>query len=131
MWVAMFEIQEEMMFTNARIEEIMYGVTFNPKTRDGDIVVNISVVDKKDLDEVLDIFKQVMYSGLSVCSYVKMFDEGEAFSGYRIGDGQDGHRHGLQHHHRRRFPEARDPREAEVRRHRPGKGPRCRYGSRT
>jgi repressor of nif and glnA expression len=86
----MFEIQEEMMFTNARIEEIMYGVTFNPKTRDGDIVVNISVVDKKDLDEVLDIFKQVMYSGLSVCSYVKMFDEGEAFSGYSIGEGKMG-----------------------------------------
>ena len=86
----MFEIQEEMMFTNARIEEIMYGVTFNPKTRDGDIVVNISVVDKKDLDEVLDIFKQVMYSGLSVCSYVKMFDEGEAFSGYKIAEGKAG-----------------------------------------
>ena len=48
----MAEITEEMMFTNARIEETMYDVTFNPKTREGKIVVNISVVDKKDLDEV-------------------------------------------------------------------------------
>jgi repressor of nif and glnA expression len=86
----MYEANEEMMFTNARIEEIMYNVTFNPKTRDGDIVVNLSVVEKKRLDEVLDIFKQVMYSGLSVCSYVKLFDEGESFSGYRIAEGMTG-----------------------------------------
>lgn len=86
----MYEARDEMMFTNARIEEIMYSVTFNPKTRDGDIVANLSVVDKKDLDEVLEIFKQVMYSGLSVCSYVKLFDEGDTFSGYPIAAGKTG-----------------------------------------
>jgi global nitrogen regulator NrpRII len=86
----MYEAKDEMMFTNARIEEIMYSVTFNPKTRDGNIVANLSVVDKKSLGEVLEIFKQVMYSGLSVCSYVKFFDEGETFSGYRIGEGKTG-----------------------------------------
>jgi repressor of nif and glnA expression len=86
----MLETQDEMMFANARIEDIMYGVTFNPKTRDGEVIVNLSVVDKKDLEQTLDIFKQVMYSGLSVCSYVKLFDEGEAFSGYVIGEGKAG-----------------------------------------
>ena len=86
----MYEANEEMMFTNARIEEIMYNVTFNPKTRDGDVVANLSVVDKKALDEVLDLFKQTMYSGLSVCSYVKLFDEGESFCGYRIAPGKAG-----------------------------------------
>ena len=90
MWVAMAEITEEMMFTNARIEETMYDVTFNPKTREGKIVVNLSVVDKKDLAETLDIFKQVMFSGLSVCSYVKLFDEGETFNGYTIAPGKAG-----------------------------------------
>ena len=86
----MYEVSEEMMFANARIEDIMYGVTFNPKTRDGEVIVNLSVVDKKDLDDTLDIFKQVMYSGLSVCSYIKLFDEGEVFSGYRIAEGKAG-----------------------------------------
>lgn len=86
----MYESNEEMMFTNARIEEIMYNVTFNPKTRDGDIVANLSVVDKKSLDEVLEIFRQVMYSGLSVCSYVKLFDENESFSGYQVAPGKAG-----------------------------------------
>jgi len=86
----MYESNEEMMFTNARIEEIMYNVTFNPKTRDGDIVANLSVVDKKDLDEVLELFRQVMYSGLSVCSYVKLFDENETFSGYPVAPGKAG-----------------------------------------
>jgi repressor of nif and glnA expression len=86
----MYEVSEEMMFANARIEEAMYSVTFDPKTRSGDIVVNLSVVDRKKLDEALEIFKQVMYSGLSVCSYVKLFDEGESGSGYTVGPGKAG-----------------------------------------
>ena len=79
-----------MMFTDARIESIMYQVTFEPKTREGDIVVNVAVVDKKDLDETLEIFRQVMYSGLSVCSYVRIFDENEEFSGVAIPAGRAG-----------------------------------------
>lgn len=79
-----------MMFTDARIESIMYQVTFEPKTREGDIIVNVAVVDKKDLDETLEIFRQVMYSGLSVCSYVRIFDEGEEFSGMGIPAGKTG-----------------------------------------
>ena len=118
----MTEIAEEMMFTNARIEETMYDVTFNPKTREGKIVVNLSVVDKKDLAETLDIFKQVMSCGLSVCSYVKLFNEGETFNGFTVATGKSGHRHGMQYHHRRRFSEGRHPGQAEVRRHRAGEG---------
>lgn len=86
----MYEANREMTFTNARIEEIMYRVTFNPKTRDGEIVVNLSVVDKGRLDEVLELFRQVMYSGLSVCSYVKIFDEGDVFNDYPIAMGKAG-----------------------------------------
>ncbi len=82
--------EEEMMFTDARIESIMYQVSFNPKTREGDIVVNVSMVDKKDLDETLEVFRQVMYSGLSVCSYVKLFEEGDVFSGMTIPAGKAG-----------------------------------------
>ncbi|HMK46862.1 MAG TPA: DUF128 domain-containing protein [Methanocella sp.] len=81
---------EEMMFADARIESIMYQATFNPKTREGDVVVNVSLVDRKDLDDTLEIFRQVMYSGLSVCSYVKLFDEGEVFAGMRIPKGKAG-----------------------------------------
>lgn len=86
----MISQDEEMMFTNARIESIMYQVTFNPKTREGDVVVNVSLVDKKDLDETLEIFRQVMYSGLSVCSYMKLFEEGEVYSGLTIPAGKAG-----------------------------------------
>jgi repressor of nif and glnA expression len=81
---------EEMMFTDARIESIMYQVTFNPKTREGDVIVNVAYVDKKDLEETLELFRQVMYSGLSVCSYIKLFDEGDIFSGTTIPAGKSG-----------------------------------------
>jgi global nitrogen regulator NrpRII len=90
LWVVMRAVEDGMVFTSSRIEEIMYRVTFNPKTRTGDIVVNVSVVDKKDLVKVLELFKQVMFSGLSVCSYIHVFEEGDEFNGLTIPKGKAG-----------------------------------------
>ncbi len=60
----------------------MYRTTFDPKKMDGDIILNLSLIDKKDLDDVLGIFKMVISSGLSVTPYVKVISEG----GESIGD---------------------------------------------
>jgi repressor of nif and glnA expression len=41
-------------------EDLMYRTTFDPKKWDGDIILNLSLIDKKDLDDVLGIFKMVI-----------------------------------------------------------------------
>ena len=71
-------------FTITPRKDLMYRTTFDPKKMDGDVILNLSFIDKKDLDDVLGIFKMVISSGLSVTPYVKIISEGES-----IGDLQD------------------------------------------
>ena len=77
-------------FTSSKIEDLMFRTTFDPKTREGDVIVNISLIDKKDLDDVFKIFKIVITSGLSVSPYVKVFYEGDSIGELVIEKGKIG-----------------------------------------
>jgi repressor of nif and glnA expression len=77
-------------FTSSRIKDLMYRTTFDPKKMDGDIILNLSLIDKKDLDDVLGIFKMVISSGLSVTPYVKIVSEGESIGDLTIEKGKVG-----------------------------------------
>ncbi|AGF97382.1 Transcriptional repressor of nif and glnA operons [Methanosarcina mazei Tuc01] len=77
-------------FTSSRIRDLMYRTTFDPKKMDGDIILNLSLIDKKDLDDVLGIFKMVISSGLSVTPYVKVISEGESIGDMTIEKGKVG-----------------------------------------
>jgi repressor of nif and glnA expression len=77
-------------FTSSRIRDLMYRTTFDPKKMDGDVILNLSLIDKKDLDDVLGIFKMVISSGLSVTPYVKVISEGESIGDMTIEKGKVG-----------------------------------------
>ena len=77
-------------FTSSRIKDLMYRTTFDPKKMDGDVILNLSLIDKKDLDDVLGIFKMVISSGLSVTPYVKIVSEGESLGDLTIEKGKVG-----------------------------------------
>ena len=77
-------------FTASRIKDLMYKTTFDPKAMDGDVILNLSIIDKKDLDDVLGIFKMVISSGLSVTPYIKIVSEGESIGEMTIGEGKVG-----------------------------------------
>lgn len=83
-------ISANIIFTISKIEELIYGVTFDLATKKGKIIVNLSIVKKEDLDRVLDIFSQVMYSGISVGPFIKIVEEGEAAGGMEIERGKVG-----------------------------------------
>jgi repressor of nif and glnA expression len=76
-------MEEELQFTSSRIDELMYGVDFNPKEGKGKIIVNLSVVHKRDLEGVLDVFKGAIHAGISVSPYVTLIE------GRRLGFGRD------------------------------------------
>ena len=40
-------------FTSSGIKDLMYRTTFDPKKMDGACILNLSTIDKKDLDDVL------------------------------------------------------------------------------
>lgn len=83
-------ISNNITFTISRIEELIYGVTFDPATKRGKVIVNLSLVKKEDLDRVLEIFSQVMYSGIAVSPLIKIVDEGETSGDLVIEKGKVG-----------------------------------------
>ena len=77
-----------LQFMSSKIRDLMYRTTFNPKKMDGDIILNLSIINKKDLDDVLKIFNMVISSGLSVTPYVKIISEGESIGDLTIEKGK-------------------------------------------
>jgi repressor of nif and glnA expression len=74
----------------SKIEELIYGVTFDPASKRGKVIVNLSLVEKQDLDRALEIFSQVMYSGIAVSPLVKIVEEGEGLGDQVIEKGKVG-----------------------------------------
>ncbi len=79
-----------LQFTSAKIEDLMYRTTFDPKKEEGDLVVNISVFKEEDAEAILNIFNKTMSSGLTVSSYVKLLESGDTISGYTIEENMIG-----------------------------------------
>lgn len=80
----------EIMFIISRIENLMYEVTFDPASRKGKIIANISIVDESDFKKVIDLFRQAIHSGLSVSPYIKIIRSGEKTGNMKIEKGKIG-----------------------------------------
>ena len=68
----------------------MFKTTFDPGTGEGDVIVNVSFFDENTRDDVFEIFKMVLTSGLSVNSYVKILDQGDAIGETIVEKGKIG-----------------------------------------
>ena len=75
---------------SSRIEELIYGITFDARTATGAVAFNTAVVAKDDLERVLGIFKLVYAAGLNVGPYVRIIEGGESFNGVSIQKGFSG-----------------------------------------
>ncbi|WP_292467066.1 DUF128 domain-containing protein [Methanolobus sp.] len=76
---------QRIQFTSSKIEDLMFRTTFNPKTMEGDVIVNLSLIDKKDYDDVFKIFRMAINSGLSVSPLLKILREGDMIGERKIG----------------------------------------------
>ena len=77
-------------FMSSRIEELIYGITFDARTATGTVAFNTAVVAEDDLERVLSIFKLVYAAGLNVGPYVRIIEGGESFNGVSIQNGFSG-----------------------------------------
>ena len=80
----------DIMFIISRIENLMYEVTFDPQKKSGKIIVNISIVNESDFNEVLGYIRQAVHSGLSVSPYIKIIRPGEKIGNINIEKGKIG-----------------------------------------
>lgn len=80
----------DLMMIISKIENMMYEITFDPSSRKGKIIVNISLVNEPDLKKIISLFRQAVHSGLAVSPYIKIISAGEKIGNYKIDKGKTG-----------------------------------------
>jgi repressor of nif and glnA expression len=73
----MVESLNSLVFTLAKIENLMQQVTFDPISGHGRIITNTSLVPSGQVGETLEVFRDVISSGLAVCPLIKVEGIGE------------------------------------------------------
>ncbi len=68
---------QPLIFALARIENLMQQVSLDPLKKKGKIITNTSFVRKDKLKETLDVFHDVIQSGLTVCPMIKLEEDGD------------------------------------------------------
>ncbi len=77
-------VEDRLGFVLGRIEGLMYLTTFDPYTKDGDVIVNVSTVDKGDFEKTMDIIGEVNKKEYALSPLIKIIEEGEHIGDLRI-----------------------------------------------
>ena len=77
-------------FIITRIEKLIYDTNFDLKTGRGSVIINTSIIDKKDADKTLEIMKHVINEGYSFSPYIKLMEEETSTSDINIPAGKIG-----------------------------------------
>ena len=80
----------KLKLVSSRLGELIYGITFDPRTGKGKVAYNTAVVAEDDLERTLSIFKLAYSAGLSVGPYVRIVEGGKSFNGVAIERGYCG-----------------------------------------
>lgn len=71
-----------------RIEELVYKTTYDPQEKKGNVIVDVSVIDKRDHEKALDILKCAIDAGVSISPRIKVLDEGSEEGDISVPDGK-------------------------------------------
>ncbi|MFZ3383776.1 MAG: DUF128 domain-containing protein [Candidatus Methanoperedens sp.] len=83
-------VGDRMGFIITRIEKLIYDTTFDLKTGQGNVIINTSIIDKKDIDETLEIMHHVIKEGYCFSPFVKIMEEETSNSDINIPEGKIG-----------------------------------------
>jgi len=73
-----------------KIERLLLDTTFDLKTRQGYVIINMSIIDKNDFDKTMEIVKHVVNNGYPFSPYIKLIEEGTVASDIEIPKGKIG-----------------------------------------
>ncbi len=77
-------------FIITKIERLMCDTTFDLNTKQGNVITNISVIDKNDFDKTAQILEHVIHNGYPFSPYIKLIEEGTVTSDIKILAGKMG-----------------------------------------
>ncbi|MBN1133871.1 MAG: DUF128 domain-containing protein [Methanosarcinaceae archaeon] len=68
-------IGDRLGFVITRIEKLIYNTNYDLKSKEGDVIINFSYLDKDDFDDAVAIMKYAAESGMVISPRVKIFEE--------------------------------------------------------
>jgi repressor of nif and glnA expression len=77
-------IDDRIGFVNTRIEEYIYKTTFDPDSLRGDVIANISILDKRDYEDAAEIMRRVFDAGYTISRRILLVDEAEGIASIQI-----------------------------------------------
>jgi repressor of nif and glnA expression len=77
-------------FIITKIERLMWDTTFDLKTKQGNVITNMSIIDKNDFDKTALILEHVIHTGYPFSPYIKLIEEGTVTSDIKIPKGKIG-----------------------------------------
>ncbi len=77
-------------FVNQKIEEFAMQVTYEPREGRGKFVYNLSLIDSRDIDEALSVYKDAFKAGVCVSGLIRLVDAGENIGDFHIPEGKTG-----------------------------------------
>lgn len=80
-------VDDRIGFVNTRIEEYMFKTSFDPVTRTGDVIANTSIIDKADVERVLEIIGRTFDAGYAISRRVLILEEGAGLFAQEIPAG--------------------------------------------
>lgn len=83
-------VGDRLGFIITRIEKLIYDTTFDLKSGEGSVIINTSIIDRKDVDKTLEIMRHVIYEGYCFSPYIKLIEEEEVALDIDIPEGKIG-----------------------------------------
>ncbi|KXA99428.1 hypothetical protein AKJ42_03225 [candidate division MSBL1 archaeon SCGC-AAA261C02] len=77
-------------FVIGKIEELIYKMNYDPKTGKGTVIVNVSLLDAKNLKKALPVMRKVIDMGYAPSPFIKIAREGENIARVRVPKGKVG-----------------------------------------
>ncbi len=69
---------------------LLLDTTFDLETKQGSVIINLSIIDKNDFDKTIETLRHVIHNGYPFSPYIKFLEEGTATSDIEIPGGKIG-----------------------------------------
>lgn len=81
---------EKVGFLAGKIDRLTYGMSYDIAGKKGTVVINLSIIEKKDIKKALELISKVFNADLAMGKLIALFEEGERIDENVIPDGHVG-----------------------------------------
>lgn len=81
-------IGDRLDFVITRIEEMVYKTTYDIYNKKGNVIVNVSIIDKNDFELSIDVLKEAIDAGVSISPRVRIIEEDSEEEGIFLPEGK-------------------------------------------